>query len=155
MVGHKKSASYRGRTRSFRFPKKDYASRGYDGFSPCRRAVCGACAIGSLQAVSLHYDCLVIFIREWPLIEYDVLARLWAIGCYRDPWPKAPRLCLAPHEPFVDQTAMRKIAVMSGFQSLQSLPPELVELVRQVAPHTLFWRAISTITTAGHLATPS
>ncbi len=153
VIGDKNSTSYREQTRPFRFPQIGYPGREYDGFIPCRTPACGACA-DSPQAVPLHYDCLAIFIRECSLTESDALARLWTIGCYRNPWPKTPLLHLAPHER-VDQAVLRRIAGISGCQLLRSLPLELVELVRQAAPHTLFWRAISTITMAGRLMTPS
>ncbi len=110
------------------------------------------CAL-SPECVPIHHDCLVIFTRECPLAEPEALARLWTIGCYRNPWPKTPLLHLAPHGRFVKE-AFLEITRICGLSRLHSLPSELMELIRQLTPHALFWRALSTISLAYLVTTP-
>ena len=153
MFGNEASTSYRGRTRPFRFPQLGYPCIETDGYRPCRYPACGICAL-SPECVPIHYDCFVIFTRECLLAEPEALARLWTIGCYRNPWPKTPLLHLAPHGRFVELKAFLKIAHICGLSRLHSLPPELVGLIRQLAPHAVFWRALSTISLANHVTTP-
>ncbi|KAI5865028.1 hypothetical protein GGS23DRAFT_603707 [Durotheca rogersii] len=51
-------------------------------------------------------------------------------------------------------SSLLRIMHICGLPRLQSLPPELVELIRQLSPHALFWRAISTISLASNVTIP-
>ncbi len=104
------------------------------------------------RASPVHYECLTIFLQECPLAEADALARLWTTGCFRNPWPKTPLLHLAV-PPVADEEAWLRITDICGLGMMRSLPQEIVELIRPLTPHALFWRAFSTVSLASSTTT--
>ncbi|KAI0389747.1 hypothetical protein F5Y17DRAFT_469442 [Xylariaceae sp. FL0594] len=104
----------------------------------CRRNKCGNC-VGAPEFVPVHYDCYQIFMLNVHLGESEALDLLWTIGSWRNPWPRAQPAYLS-HA--VDQLGLERISEISGLPDLRRLPPELIDMIRDLSPHQLFWRSI-------------
>ncbi|KAK3376502.1 hypothetical protein B0T24DRAFT_618842 [Lasiosphaeria ovina] len=105
--------------------------------------------------VTVHHECLAIFLLKCTLERGDALARLFTVGAARSPWPMAHPLHLSGASP-VAPAALDTMASICNLGELTRLPLELVEMIQQHCPHLLFWRAVSTLALAAHLsATPA
>jgi len=108
------------------------------------------------EAVTVHNECFSIFIQECTptLTELQAEERLFTTGLYRNPWPRAQPLSLTDSY-CMSRTSLNKIASVSGLPQLAIHPVELLEMIRQVSSHSLFWRAVSVIALAEQVsATP-
>ncbi|KAK0713256.1 hypothetical protein B0T26DRAFT_651407, partial [Lasiosphaeria miniovina] len=101
--------------------------------------------------VTVHHECLAIFLLKCTLERGDALARLFTVGAARSPWPMAHPLRLAGASP-VTPAALDTMASIWNLGELTRLPLELVEMIQRHCPHLLFWRAVSTLALAAHLS---
>lgn len=141
--------TYTRHTRRFIFPQPGYPIIRVGGFQLCRQSACQICAV-SPEASIVHYECLAIFVHESDLSQDSALGHLWAVELFRNPWLKAPLLHLEDRH-LIDPGALDRVARWSKLPQLQFLPPELLNTVRHLLPHTLFWRAVSTVSAAGRV----
>lgn len=98
-------------------------------------------------AVSVHLECLTIFVRAWPSSGTDALARLWTIGAWSWTWPGAWPLHLDKNYS-LDRGVVEKLARIIGYPQITRCPTELLDLIRRCDPSCLFWRAAEALTLA-------
>ena len=98
-------------------------------------------------AVSVHLECLAIFVRAYPSSGTDALERLWSIGAWSWTWPRAWPLHLDKNYA-LDRGVLERLARIIGFPQLTRCPIEVLDLIRRCDPSCLFWRAAETLTLA-------
>lgn len=101
------------------------------------------------ETVTVHNQCFCIYMHEAAPTRGSFVAeyRLYNIGLYRNPWPRALPLSLA-NSYYMSRTALSKTASACGIPQLAEYPAELLEMIRQYSTHSLFWRAISAVALA-------
>jgi hypothetical protein len=92
--------------------------------------------------------------HESELERNEALSRLWTAGSWRSPWPRAPLIHLRQTFP-VDRDLVDRVAGICGLPQLSTLPPELVDAIRQFSPHELLWRSILVIRLAAQVSMSS
>lgn len=107
----------------------------------CRRNKCNQC-VSAPEFIPIHHDCYQIFRGNVNLDESEALNLLWAIGSWRNPWPRAQPIYLSDS---INQVGLERISEISGLSDLHRLPSELVDMIRDLSPHQLFWRSIFVI----------
>ncbi|KAL2759487.1 hypothetical protein ACRALDRAFT_2030768 [Sodiomyces alcalophilus JCM 7366] len=120
----------------------------------CRLPECSDCAIAP-EFVSVHYDCYTIYLHESKLEPNEALSRLWVVGLWRSPWPRAPLIHLSRNNLPINQEALIRVAEIYGIPWLSRFPPEIIHIIRQLSLHELLWRSISVIHLAAQLSIPS
>ncbi|RSL68076.1 hypothetical protein CEP53_002751 [Fusarium sp. AF-6] len=155
LYGNDDSTACQETTQPFSFPQYDMFLSIPSGLELCRRAGCGQCAIAP-EFVTVHHECYRIFIaycKEASGLEKDeAVDRLWTLGSYRNPWPKAELIRLTERQ--VDLSALQRVADIVGLSQLGRLPSELALLVRNFSRHELFWRSVTVIGLSSNLPPP-
>jgi hypothetical protein len=120
--------------------------RHVNNMSLYRRPDCRQCA-GSAEAATIHSDCLQWFIRECKF--EDALDHLWTIAVWRSPWRQAPNLRLADAQVIMPDLSA---AEALGLPKLRSLPPEILQWIRNYSVTSLLWRYSSALDLARGLS---
>ncbi|KAH8900409.1 hypothetical protein GQ53DRAFT_128073 [Thozetella sp. PMI_491] len=107
----------------------------------CWHPNCWRCGTAP-EAVGVHSDCLHLFQEECQ--AEDALGRLWMAVVSRSPWRGAPNLHLDRDGNLAPELVYEK-ADQYGIPSLKSLPPELIQMVRDYSESGTFWRYISVV----------
>ncbi|KUI63587.1 hypothetical protein VM1G_10402 [Cytospora mali] len=141
-LGHEK-VMFRALTRPFDLPPLGPATTKVNGFLLCQNLRCRTCDT-SPECAAVHYQCFKTFVKYCELPIYQALDYLWTIAFFRRPWAKTPRLYLKPQRR-VNYGELRRIAYNTDLAGLQSMPLELLDMIRQFSPHTYLWRLITVL----------
>lgn len=106
------------------------------------------------ESVTVHYQCLRIFLQACELPLSQALDYLWAVAIYHRPWYRSPRLLLVPRDRG-GQSSLQRVAYSSDLAGLQRIPPELLDMIRQLSPDAYFWRCMSVLELSRRATTPT
>lgn len=102
------------------------------------------------ESTTIHLDCFVLFKRNY--VSSDALDRLWLAAALRYPWRQAPLLGLSTSIAIIPPMAVRRAAEMLGLAKLKALPLEFWQIIRSYSESHLFWRYVSVLDFARHVA---
>ncbi|KAH8761585.1 hypothetical protein F5883DRAFT_125928 [Diaporthe sp. PMI_573] len=133
-------------TRPFPFPPPDLPTNKVNGFVLCRNAACEPCAVAP-ESVPVHSQCFktLIAIRKTHDTQISLpqlLDYVWTRACYRRPWFRASDLGLASCSQF-RWSWLAEISDNSDLAGLQSIPEDLLDIIKQYSPHAYLWRFAS------------
>ncbi|KAK4139871.1 uncharacterized protein C8A04DRAFT_40394 [Dichotomopilus funicola] len=137
LFGDSNSTSYRGHTRPFPFPQPGYAIHNVDGYFLCRYPNCERCACLP-EFAPIHFDCFEIFRQQCSVTESNALNRL--------------RVLIHLSATMVDKDMLSTICGRTGLPRLHTLPPELLEKIRQYSKYAWLWRYILAFQLADYIS---
>lgn len=137
---------YRMFNKSFSFPPFGPNPLKFGDFGLCRKITsCRRCE-ESPECALAHDQCFRIVLGLHYQEPSRAVARLRTILFYRRPWSKAPYQYLPPPP---EPVRLGNIIDKSDLAGLRSLPPELLETVKGLAPHAHLWRLVSILNALG------
>lgn len=115
---------------------------------------CLICA-DSLETVTLHRDCLLLFRRFWLGCDEGALSQAARFAAWKRPWRRAPWLFL-PEVEGVSRAALAVAERWDGdgdglLRRLSEMPQEVVSLIREFSEESEVWRFVAAVDVAGRL----
>ncbi|PHH51363.1 hypothetical protein CFIMG_005829RAa [Ceratocystis fimbriata CBS 114723] len=132
LLGNDDSTGFSERLGPFIFPDYGYRMPDRSGVLRCRKPDC--CTMRNPEASTVHYDCFEFISQRFDLdssMDY-----LWIATAWQTPWRQAPHFRLEETTIKPDWSLFDEI----GLPQMKMLPLEIVQMIYNYSPASLFWR---------------